>query len=385
MKAPIIAKTQFGLEPLLSEELEALGGKNIKVLNRAVSFEGDKQLLYKANLHSRFAARILVPVKSFLARDTKNLYVQCKRIDWSFFLSTDKTFAIDAVTYGEKFTHSHFIAQTLKDAIVDQFKEREGTRPNVDKERPDLLINIHISDFRVNISLDSSGHPLNQRGYRTESNDAPLSEILAAALIKFTRWDGSEILIDGMTGSGTLAIEAAMIQRNIAPGLRRRFGFQNWNDYNSELFETLIEEAQSHIKPAEQKIHARDLNMGNLAIARRNAERAGVLDNIVFDCVDFMKSDPIDNSGMVILNPPYGERMEKKLDMDDFYHKMGFRLKHNYPNHTAWIISSNLAAMKRIGLKPEQRIKLYNGKLECRFNEYKLFKGKRIDHLEKTS
>ncbi len=381
----IVAKTLFGLENLLAAELKDLGAKKIEVLNRAVAFEGDQRALYAANIHSRLAARFIVPFSSFLARDEKDLYKKIQQIDWSKYLSNEKTFAIGSTTHSEIFTHSQFAAQKVKDAIVDQFRDKTGERPSVDIKKPDVLINLHIADRQVSIALDSSGDTLNKRGYRTESNDAPISEILAAAMVILSGWDRSTTLLDAMTGSGTIAIEAALIDQNIAPGIKRKFGFQKWDDFNKELFEELIEEAKQKITPSSCVIHARDINMGSLGIARRNAERAGVMDDIVFDCVDFMKSEPIAESALILMNPPYGERLEERLDMDKFYHDIGFRLKHNYPNHTVGVISSNLDAMKMLGLKPDERFKLFNGQLECRFNKYSLFKGKRIDQLKQSA
>lgn len=378
----IVAKTLFGLEQLLADELKSLGAKKVNILNRAVEFEGDQSLLYTVNVHSRLAARFIVPFANFQARDEKDLYKKTQKIDWSKYLNNEKTFAIGSTTNGDLFTHSQFAAQKVKDAIVDQFRDKTGARPNVDTTSPDVLINLHIANRDVSFALDSSGEPLNKRGYRTESNDAPISEILAAAMLIHAGWESSTTLLDAMTGSGTIAIEAALTDQNIAPGIKRKFGFQKWDDYNETLFTSIIDEAKSAIRAASAHITARDLNMGSLSIARRNAERAGVMENIIFDCVDFMKSNPVSESGMIIMNPPYGERLEEKLDMDKFYHDIGFRLKHNYPDHTAWIISSNLDAMKRLGLKPDLRIKLFNGQLECRYNKYSLFKGKRIDQLK---
>lgn len=377
----LIAKTLFGLEPLLENELRGFGAKNITILNRAIEFEGDLELLYKVNIHSRIAARILVPFAQFMARNEKELYTKINKIDWSKYLSNEKTFVIGSTTYGDVFTHSQFAALKAKDAIVDQFRERTGARPSIDTENPDLYINLHISGNDVSLALDSSGDALNKRGYRTESNEAPINEILAAAMIKMSQWGESTTLLDPMTGSGTIAIEAALIDQRIAPGLNRSFGFQKWQDYDEALFTKLIATAKEAIRPPTRAIVARDFNMGCLSIARRNATRAGVVESIVFDCVDFKKSEPVAESGLIIMNPPYGERLEEKLDMDQLYHDIGFRLKHNYPNHTFWVISSNLDAMKRIGLKPSERVKLFNGPLECRYNKYELFKGKRIEHL----
>jgi putative N6-adenine-specific DNA methylase len=285
----IVAKTLFGLEQLLADELKSLGAKKVNILNRAVEFEGDQSLLYTVNVHSRLAARFIVPFANFQARDEKDLYKKTQKIDWSKYLNNEKTFAIGSTTNGDLFTHSQFAAQKVKDAIVDQFRDKTGARPNVDTTSPDVLINLHIANRDVSFALDSSGEPLNKRGYRTESNDAPISEILAAAMLIHAGWESSTTLLDAMTGSGTIAIEAALTDQNIAPGIKRKFGFQKWDDYNETLFTSIIDEAKSAIRPASAHITARDLNMGSLSIARRNAERAGVMENIIFDCVDFMK------------------------------------------------------------------------------------------------
>ena len=376
-----IAKTPYGLEALLEEELKVIGAKKINRLNRAIEFEGDWRLLYKANVHCRTALRILWPITKFTAHNDRHLYSLTQKFDWSTLLSNDKTFAIDCTANGDRFTHSQFAAQKMKDAIVDQFREKTGQRPSVDVKNPDVQLNLHISDTEVTISLDSSGDSLEKRGYRTESNDAPIGEVLAAGLVMLSGWDANSPFLDPMTGSGTIAIEAAMIHQNIAPGINRSFSFQKWADYDAAMFDEIIQKAKAAIKPCTTRIVARDIDMGAQAIARRNAQRAGVADSIEFDCYDFKKSLPFAESAMVIINPPYGERLEAGNDMEGFYHDIGFQLKHQYANHTAWVISSNLSAMKMLGLKPEQRIKLFNGSLECRYNEYRLFKGKRIEQL----
>ncbi|MCO4805752.1 MAG: class I SAM-dependent RNA methyltransferase [Flavobacteriales bacterium] len=378
----LIAKTLFGLETLLEQELKELGASKINVLNRAIEFESDLETLYRIAIESRVALRVLLPFANYKARGEDDFYKKAQRIDWSQYLTNDKTFAINSTTHGEQFTHSQYAGLKLKDAIVDQFREKTGARPSVNTSSPDVLINLHISNIEVSISLDATGEPLNKRGYRMETNEAPINEILAAAMIQLSGWDGITPFLDPMTGSGTIAIEAAMKARNIAPGLNRTFAFQKWSDYDPQLFEKVKAEAQAKVTTSDVEIVARDFNMGCLGIARRNAVRAGVEDMIIFDCVDFMKSDPIADSAMIIMNPPYGERLDEKIDLGQLYHDIGFRLKHSYPTHKVWVITSNLDAMKRLGLKPDTRVKLYNGSLECRFNEYTLFKGKRIDQLK---
>lgn len=377
----LIAKTLFGLEPLLQKELAQLGAKNIQPLNRAVEFEADLKTLYKVNIHSRTAIKVLLPLSNFTAHNDRHLYSQAQKINWSKYLSVDQTFAITSTTHGERFTHSLYAAQKLKDAIVDWFRENGGQRPSVDTSRPDVLFNLHIADTDASISMDSSGDSLQKRGYRTESNEAPVSEALAAAMLAFSGWKPGTPLLDPMTGSGTIAIEAAMLDQNIAPGMNRSFAFQNWADYDEALFKSLIEEAEQAIRPAQSLIIARDIEVDSLEIAQRNAARAGVEDSIRFEKQDFTTSDPISEEAMIIMNPPYGERLEEAEDVEELYQEIGSRLKHHFPGHTAWIISSNMTALKRIGLKPDKRIKLFNGPLECRFNKFTLFKGKRVEHV----
>jgi len=377
-----IAKTLYGLESVLAAELEELGANKIKPLNRAVEFEGSTHLLYKANLMCRTALRILIPITSFKAHNDRHLYALSSKVKWTDYLSLDTTFAIDSTTHSDRFRHSRYAALKLKDAIVDQFRKEFNERPSIDSRTPDVRINLHIADTDVSISLDSSGESLEKRGYRTESNEAPMSEVLAAGLIKLSGWDKKKDFLDPMTGSGTIAIEAAMMNQNIPPGLHRDFAFQNWMDYNKELFEEIEMEVRSNIVSPSARIVARDINKRSLPIAKRNAMRAGVVEHIQWETADFCDSEPFSDSAHIIMNPPYGERLEEHDDMLELYDAIGFRLKHHYPNHTVWVITSNLAAMKKLGLKPDHRIKLYNGSLECRFNGYTLFKGKRIDQLK---
>lgn len=378
----LVAKTLFGLEPILAQELKDLGAKNTVVLNRAVEFEGNQELIYHANLALRTALRILVPVTNFQAHNDRHLYSLAGKVNWEKYLTLDQTFVIDSTANSKRFTHSQYAAQKVKDAIVDQFKAKTGKRPSVSISNPDVRINLHISENDVNIALDSSGESLEKRGYRNESNEAPISEVLAAAIVLFAGWDQKVPLLDAMTGSGTIAIEAALITTNSAPGLHRAFAFQNWMDYDKALFDRLQLELRNAITQSDAKILARDIDASTISIAKRNAMRAGVIDNIAFECIDFNESLPFSDSALMLMNPPYGERLDDPDEMIEFYHQIGFRLKHFYENHTAWVISSNLAAMKRLGLKPDERIKLFNGSLECRLNKYSLFKGKRIDQTQ---
>lgn len=379
------AKTLFGFEQMLADELQELGASNIELLNRAVAFEGDQELMYRANLCSRTALRILIPIAEFQAHNEKHLYDQVKKINWDEYLTVHTTFAIDAATNSERFTHSKFASLKVKDAIADWFREQHNRRPNVDPKDPDVQLNLHISDLQVTISLDSSGENLGKRGYRQESNDAPMSEVLAAGMLKLAGYTGQTPLFDAMTGSGTLAIEAALIASNSAPGIGRTFCFQKWKDYDEELFKKIeLELAQARVKP-QHDIMASDIERFSISIAGRNARRAGVQDYITFKRQDFNHSEPALEKALIVMNPPYGERLEDMDSALELYHHIGSRLKHHYAGHTVWIISSNNKAMKRIGLKPDHKFKLFNGSLECSLQGYTLFEGKRIPHILKSN
>lgn len=376
------AKTLFGFEQLLANELEQIGAQNIELLNRAVSFEGDTELMYRANLCCRTALRILIPIATFQAHNEKHLYDQVKKIDWNQYLSLTTTFAIDAATNSERFTHSKFASLKVKDAIADWYRDKYDRRPNVDPRDPDVQLNLHISDLQVTISLDSSGENLGKRGYRQESNDAPMSEVLAAGMLMLAGYEGQLPIMDAMTGSGTLAIEAALIASNSAPGIGRTFCFQKWKDYDEELYKKIeVELAQARVIP-KHEIFASDIERFAISIAGRNATRAGVNDYLTFKRQDFTFSEPHLEKALIVINPPYGERLEDMDSALELYHNIGSRLKHHFPGHTVWIISSNNKAMKRIGLKPDHRYKLYNGSLECSLNGYTLFEGKRIEKLK---
>lgn len=376
----MLVKTLFGLEEVCAEEIKALGGEQIMLLNRAVKFEGDSALLCKANLQLRTALRVLVPIANFKAHNEHELYEQVKNIDWSEYLSIHKTFAVDGVTSGETFTHSHYVALKTKDAIADQFSEQLGKRPCVEVKSPDVRINVHIFEKECTISLDSSGDQLGLRGYRTEKVLAPLSEVLAAGIILLSGWDKKTELFDGMCGSGTFAIEAALIATNTPPGLNRKFGFQTWLNFNEMLWEQVLKEAVEQKEPTSTTISAQDISKRAMKIARANAERAGVAKWIDFKQEDFMVARPRTQKAHVILNPPYGERLQLRQELN-FYRDIGSTLKHNFPGCNAWILSSNMEALKLIGLKPLKKIPLYNGKLECKLQGYELFPGKRKEHV----
>lgn len=371
----IVAKTHFGLEAVLAEELKQLGAEKIELLTRAVSFEGNDELLYKANLQCRTALRILKPLFSFKARNEHALYKGVLKFDWSTLLSFKDTLAIDSAVNSKFFNHSKYVALKTKDAIVDQFREKSGIRPSVELDDPTVRLNIHISEDDCTISLDSSGSSLHKRGYRMEKNAAPLNEVLAAGMILLSGWDKNSNFIDPMCGSGTIVIEAALYAYNIAPGLiRRKFGFQNWKDYNRELWDRICKEAEEQITPFAHSIVGSDNSSESVGYAKNNIRLAKLEGKVEVIRKDFEEQEPPKGGGVMIMNPPYGERL-KEENIDAFYKAIGDRLKKAYAGYDAWLISSNKDALKKLGLHPYKKITLKNGPLECKFQKFPMYDG----------
>ena len=372
-----LAKTFYGFEPLLEKELRKLGAKNIKSINRAVSFEGDLGFLYKANLTLRTALRILMPIGFFPVKNQTDLYRAIDRIDWSKWFSADQSFIIDVTLFSDHFNHSLFVAQKAKDAIVDQFSKKEGKRPSVTTENPDIRIQLHLQGDQLTISLDSSGNSLHQRGYRIETNIAPINEVLAAGILLHSGWEGKTYFYDPMCGSGTLAIEAAMIACNIPPSLNRAtFSFMNWKNFDAELFEVIRNSSLSKVREFRGHIYASDKAPSAVRKAQENIEKAGLEEYISVVRSDFFFADrPSDVPLHVVFNPPYGERLS--IDADVFYGTIGDTLKKEYQGCEAWFITANIEALKSVGLRPSRKIKMFNGKLESRLVNYELYEGSR--------
>jgi putative N6-adenine-specific DNA methylase len=377
----ITATTQAGLEEVLADELRQLGARNIKIVTRAVEFSGDKRLLYAANLWCRTAIRILVPFDSFYVRDEEDLYRKVSRIRWQDYLSLDQTFAINAVVSKSTFQHSLFLSQLTKDAIVDQFRHKTGQRPNVDVTRPDIRLNLHMHENNLTLALDSSGDSLHRRGYRLQTNVAPLNEVLAAGLILLSGWDKKTPFIDPMCGSGTLLIEAAMLAYHIAPGLYRQgnFGFTQWPDFDRQLFESLVADAKAQRLPeTDLDIIGSDIDRDYLEAARTNITQAGLEDEIRVRVGDLRVAKGIGDKGVVMLNPPYGERLgTEEASLNQLYKAIGDTLKTNFPGYDAFVFTGNLEAAKQIGLRSSRRIPLYNGAIECRMLKFELYRGSR--------
>ncbi len=385
----MLAKTFKGLEQVLAQELIELGANDVLIERRAVSFKGDKALLYRANLCLRTAIRVLVPIKEERLRLQKGVkpedqvYEIAKSIDWSRFMTADTSFAIDATVYSELFRNSLFVTYRVKDAIVDYWKEKAGKRPNVNTENSDLRVNLHVGNDQVTISLDSSGESLHKRGYRVANTEAPINEALAAGMLLLAGWKGQSDFYDPMCGSGTLPIEAALIARNIAPGVfRKSFAFEKWPDFDADLWSDIYND-DSQEREFDHKIYGSDASFFAIQQATKNVKAAGVGRDIELKQVRMEEISAITSaSPLVMINPPYGERLASNKDMEDLYGKIGSALKHHFTGATAWIISSNEAAMKCIGLKPSKKLRLLNGELDCQFNRYDLFAGKRNEaHL----
>jgi len=378
----MLAKTFKGLEEVLAQELIELGANDVQLERRAVSFRGDKSLLYRANCCLRTAIRILLPVKSDRLRvkgerikPEDQVYNIAKSIDWSRYMTVDNSFVIDATVYSELFHNSLFVTYRVKDAIVDYWNEKSGKRPSVNAENPDIRINLHIGNEQVTLSLDSSGESLHKRGYRVATTEAPINEVLAAGMLRMAGWHGQSDFYDPMCGSGTLLIEAALMARNIAPGIfRKEFAFEKWPDFDADLWNDIYND-DSREREFTHKIYGSDASFYAIQQATKNVKSAGVQKDI--ELKQIRMEERQGGVGLVMLNPPYGERLKSNKEMEDLYGAIGTALKHQFTGSTAWIISSNAAAMKCIGLRPSRKYHLLNGELDCQFNQYELFQGKR--------
>lgn len=370
----LIAKTFMGLEPVLAQELTQLGANNVQTGRRMVSFTGDKEMMYRANFQLHTAIRILKPIAHFKARSAEDMYDEVKKIDWSKYIEKGKTFSVDSVVYSEEFRNSRFVTYKVKDAIVDQFREKTGIRPNISVSNPDIRLNIHIAEDKATLSLDSSGESLHRRGYRQESVEAPLNEVLAAGMILMSGWKGDSDFIDPMCGSGTILIEAALIARNISPGVfRKEFAFEKWPDYDQDLFDRIYND-DSQEKEFNHHIYGYDIDMKAVNTARLNVKAAGLSQLVTVEQQDFKNFKKPAEKSIIITNPPYGERISTP-NLLGTYKMIGERLKHEFGGNEAWVLSYREECFDQIGLKPSIKIPLYNGSLECEFRKYSLFDG----------
>lgn len=370
----MIAKTYHGLEDVLARELLQLGAQDIKTLRRAVKFKGDLGFMYKANLSLRTAVRIIKPIKSFKVRSEDQLYSELRAIDWEAYMTIDDKFAIDSFVNSPYFNHSLYVALKCKDAIVDQFRDKYGLRPDVDLDHPNLRINVHITNDTCTLSIDSSGKSLHKRGYRLETNEAPISEALAAGLILLSGWDKKSHFVDGMCGSGTFLVEAAMIAANIPANINREhFAFQDWPDFDQDLWELIRNSQLKRAHDCYGKIIGYDLNPYTVASAKVNISNSGLEDYIEIHCQDFFETEKPEGPTHLVFNPPYGVRIQG--DIPDMYQKIGDTLKKNYSGSEAWFLTSHMEGLKYVGLRASRKIEIFQAKLECRFVKYEMYKG----------
>ena len=371
----LIAKTFQGLEEVLAQELIELGANDVQIGRRMVSFSGNQEMMYRANFCLRTAVRVLKPISHFRARNADDVYKAVKEIEWKDILDLDTSFVVDTTVYSTEFRNSKFVAYKVKDAIVDYFMEREGKRPNISVANPDLRLNIHIAEENCTLSLDSSGESLHLRGYRTATVEAPINEVLAAALIKMSGWKFDCDLIDPFCGSGTILVEAALMARNIYPGVfRQKFGFENWKDFNPELLSSIFED-DSNERTFEHHIVGSDINLRAVEAALANAKAAGVADLITVEQREIRDFKKPEMPAVLITNPPYGERLRPE-DLSDIYRTLGEKLKREFQGGEAWIISSREELFDSMRLRPSFKVPLQNGSLDCELRKYVTFEGK---------
>jgi putative N6-adenine-specific DNA methylase len=378
----MVAKTLFGFEEILAKELRNLGASNVVEGVRNVSFEGDTGFMYKANLCLRTAIKIIKPIHTFQVANEDDFYRKIYKIDWTEYLSVDDTFAIDSTVNSDNFTHSLYVSQKTKDAIVDKFRDLEGKRPDVDVKNPDIRINIHIHKNTCNVSLDSSGSSLHHRGYRISTNIAPINEVLAAGLLLLSGWDGQCDFLDPMCGSGTMLTEATMIACNIPANINRKgFAFEKWHDFDADLYEKIVSSSLKRTREFHHKITGYDKAPSAIRKAEENIENANLSEYITVSRKDFFKTQKeSDGPVHMCFNPPYGERLDRSdldsdFDVEEFYSNIGDTLKQGYPGTNAWFITSNLEALKFVGLRPSRKIKVFNSHLESRLVKYVMYEG----------
>lgn len=368
----MLAKTFAGLEDVLFEELQEIGAKDLETVVRGVKFTGNNETLYKANFCCRTALRILKTMNQFEVNDANDLYKQVQQIDWTAIFDIKQTFAVNSTVNSDAFNNSMFVSLKTKDAIVDQFREKFRKRPSINTETPDIRINVHVTGNSVTLSLDSSGESLHKRGYRVGQNEASMSEVLAAGILKLAGWKGQSDLYDPMCGSGTLSVEAALIARNIPPGIfRNNFAFENWKDFDADLFDKIYNE--DYEKDFNYKIYASDIVPFNVRLTGEHIKNAGVKKNVEVQVADFAQLKP-ETKGLLVMNPPYGERMKERA-VEPLYEMIGDQLKHSFIGFKAYVFSSSKEGFRKLSLKPSQKIKLFNGALECELRCYEVYEG----------
>ncbi len=371
----ITLKTFFGLEEVLKEELEELGYSDIKILNRAVQVQGTWRDVYFLNLNIRCAITVLVEIESFFVRSEEDLFKKASKIDWTKYFDIDKTFAVKGAVFSDIFNHTQYPFLLVKDAIVDTFREKYKERPDVNVKAPQVLFDVYINDKNVTISLNTSGVPLFQRGYRQTAGEAPLNEVVAASLIRMSGWDRKSNFIDPFCGSGTLLIEAGMLAANIPSNIERQhYAFKNFLNYNPSVWNEVYEEANSKCSSLPCNIVGYDIEPDMIMKAKRNLRGVAVGRFINAEISSFQEIKNIEDApGVMVTNPPYGERIGDNIE--EMYSELGDFMKGSMKGYVCWVISASEEGFKSIGLRPERRIKLYNGDLECSFRKFSIYEG----------
>ncbi len=377
MKREFIATTFSTLESVLEKEIIKLGGESTEILGRCVSFFGDEELLYKANIHLRNCLKVLIPIAKFRVKNDKQLYRNVNEIDWDKYFSIDKSFAVDVTGQTSYFNNTNYIAVKVKDGIADYFRTKYNKRPSVDRENFDIKINFHIEGDKCTLSLDSSGESLHRRGYRLSKTEAPLNEVVAASLISLSDFDGNCDFIDFMCGSGTILLEAFLFANNIGANIfRDKFAFMNFKDFNEELYNKLLTEARNVNLTYKHNIIGVDIDKTAIKTAQKHIsnleENINITTNIKLYNDDFANFKPLSENGVVIINPPYGERLMVD-DIHDLYKRIDFVLKHTYKNYKAYILTSNNDLLKEIKLKPSKKMNVFNGGIKCYYNKYEIY------------
>src|SRR5690554_4514452 len=378
----ITIKTLFGLEEALKEEICELGYKNIKLLNRAVQVDGTWEDVYRFNYRCRLAIAVLVKIDEFKIHKEEDLYKKAKKIDWTSYFDVDRTFAVKGSVFSTVFRHTQYPLLLVKDAIADVFRDKYNNRPDVNVKSPQVVIDVHITDKTVVLSLNTNGLPLYQRGYRQEIGEAPINEVLAAGLLRLSGWDRKSTLIDPMTGSGTIAIEAALWAANIPAMIERsHFAFKNFKSFDAEAWEKVRSEGNQRPVKLGFDILASDIDGEMIKKARRNSRMAPIGNMVTWEIKDALELEAPDDKGILICNPPYGERMGEEVE--ELYTSLGDLFKQSFLGYDCWVVSSNIDALKNLGLRPSQKIKVFNGNLECSLRQFQIFAGtKKYDNVE---
>jgi putative N6-adenine-specific DNA methylase len=373
-KLTITLKTIYGLEEVLAEELIELGYQKPNVLNRAVQIQGTLRDVYFLNLHVRCAISVLVEIEKFRIRSEDDLYKKASRIDWTKYFSVEKTFAVKGAVFSDLFNNTQYPLLLVKDAIVETFRDKVGDRPDVNIKTPQVVFDVYINKEHVTVSLNTSGAPLFQRGYRQEVGIAPLNEVVAAGLLRTSGWDMKSTLIDPFCGSGTILIEAALMAAGLPPQIERNhFAFKNFSNFDAQIWESILDDVPTRVTSLPCRIIGSDIESEMVTKARRNLRGLSIGRFVETNVNGFDENEKPDETGIMISNPPYGERMGDEID--ELYAEVGDWMKTKMSGFNCWLLSSNFSAFKHVGLRPDKKVKVYNGDLECSFRRYSIYEG----------